>query len=108
MATTLPDPIAAYYAAEQTNDAEALARCFSTDATVRDEGATRRGHAEIAAWMTEAKRRYQHHSEILSAAVEPDTVTVSVRVSGRFPNSPVELTQVFTLADGVIQTLETR
>ena len=41
MATTLPDPIAAYYAAEQSNDAEALARCFAPDATVRDEGATR-------------------------------------------------------------------
>lgn len=108
MATTLPDPVAAYYAAEQTNDAEALARCFATDATVSDEGATRRGHAEIAAWMAEAKRRYRHHTEILSATAEADTVTVSIRVSGRFPNSPVELTQAFTLADGVIQTLETR
>lgn len=108
MPTTLPDPIAAYYAAEQTNDAEALSRCFAAEATVRDEGATRRGRAEIATWMAEAKRRYQHHTEILSHTAESDIVTVSVRVSGRFPNSPVDLTQVFTLADGVIQTLETR
>jgi ketosteroid isomerase-like protein len=103
--TTLPDPIAAYFAAEQANDAEALARCFATDATVRDEGATRSGRAEIAAWMAEAKRVNQHHTEALSATTEGDTVTVAVRVSGSFPNSPARLTQVFTLADGAIQSL---
>lgn len=105
MTTTLPAPIAAYYAAEQANDAEALSRCFAAEATVRDEGATRRGRAQIAAWMAEAKRVNQHRTEVLSATTDGDAVTVSVRVSGNFPNSPADLTQVFTLADGAIQTL---
>jgi ketosteroid isomerase-like protein len=107
MTTKLPDPVAAYYAAEQADDAEALSRCFTPEAIVRDEGATRHGRAEIAAWMAEAKHRYRHHTEVLAATPAGNAVTVSVRVSGRFPNSPVVLTQVFTLADGAIQTLET-
>lgn len=105
MTPPLPDPIAAYYAAEQANDAEALSRCFAREAIVRDEGATRHGRAEIAAWMAEAKHRYQHRTEILSATAEGDTVTVAVRISGRFPNSPAHASQVFTLADGAIRML---
>jgi len=105
MTTTLPDSVAAYYAAERADDADALSRCFAPDATVRDEGATHHGRAEIAAWMAEAKHRYQHRTEILSATAKGDTVTVAVRISGNFPNSPAQATQVFTLADGAIQTL---
>jgi predicted PhzF superfamily epimerase YddE/YHI9 len=106
MTLKLPDPIASYYAAEQTNDFEALARCFAAEATVRDEGATKAGRAAIAAWMAEAKGKYQHRTEILGVSGSDGAYTVSVRVSGQFPNSPVDLEQVFRLADGKIRTLE--
>jgi ketosteroid isomerase-like protein len=106
MMPTLPEPIAAYYAAEQANDFEALARCFAADASVRDEGATRAGRAAIAAWMAEAKAKYRHRTEVLGVSGSDGAYTVSVRVSGQFPNSPVNLEQVFRLADGEIQTLE--
>jgi len=33
-----PEPIAAYLAAEEAKDADALSRCFTEDGTVHDEG----------------------------------------------------------------------
>src|SRR6266576_5251720 len=33
-----PEPIAAYLAAEEEKDADALSRCFTEDGTVHDEG----------------------------------------------------------------------
>ncbi len=106
MTITCPEPIAAYYAAEQANDFEALARCFAADARVLDEGRTIAGRAEIAAWMADAKRRYQHRTEVLNVREHDGAHVVSVRVSGQFPNSPVTLEQSFRLADGAIQALE--
>jgi len=38
MALDVPEPIAAYLAAERTKDADALSRCFIEDGTVNDEG----------------------------------------------------------------------
>ena len=106
MTITCPEPIAAYYAAEQANDFEALARCFAADATVLDEGQTIAGRAKIAAWMADAKRRYQHRTEVMNVRRCDGAHVVSVRVSGQFPNSPVKLVQSFRMAEGAIQALE--
>lgn len=106
MTATLPDAIASYYAAERAGDFEALARCFAPEATVRDEGQARTGRVAIAAWMAEAKQKYRHQTEVLGAAERDGAHVVSVRVSGRFPNSPVTLEQSFRLAGGEIQSLE--
>jgi hypothetical protein len=35
---SLPEPIAHYFAADLAGDASAVARCFTADAVVRDEG----------------------------------------------------------------------
>lgn len=106
MTTTLPDVIASYYAAERAGDPESLARCFAPDATVRDEGQARTGRAAIAAWMAEGKEKYGHQTEVLGASERDGAHVISVRVSGRFPNSPVTLAQSFRLADGAIQSLD--
>lgn len=106
LATTMAHPIGSYYAAEEANDFEALARCFAGAGTVRDEGETRQGRAAIAAWMAEAKRKYRHRTEVMSADERDGVHIVSVRVSGQFPNSPVTLENRFRLADGAIQSLE--
>lgn len=102
----LPDPIAAYFAAEHGNDAAALARCFAPGATVRDERATRTGHADIAAWMDAAKAKYAQRSDPVSLRVEGARHVVAARVSGSFPGSPIMIDHVFELADGAIQSLE--
>jgi uncharacterized protein (TIGR02246 family) len=106
MATTLPDAIASYYAAQAADDFEALARCFAPDGTVGDEGHSRQGRAAIAAWMAEAKGKYHHRTEILGASERDGAHVVTVRVSGQFPNSPVTLEQRFRLAGGAIRSLE--
>jgi hypothetical protein len=40
MTLSLPEPIANYFAAEMARDSSALARCFTEDGIVRDEGRT--------------------------------------------------------------------
>ena len=102
----LPNPVAAYYAAERTNDFKALAQCFSAAASVHDEGRTMRGRAEIEAWMAEAKRNYQHTTKPLSLAERDGKVVVTAEVSGSFPGSPVKLEQAFELSDDKIVSLE--
>ncbi|BCP51432.1 hypothetical protein K32_00490 [Kaistia sp. 32K] len=106
MTDRLPEPIAAYYAAEKADDFEALALCFAVDATVRDEGAVRTGRAAIAAWKAENKARYRYETEVIDIREQDGAYLVSTRVSGSFPNSPVLLTQRFELADGEIRSLE--
>src|SRR4029077_841846 len=53
MSIELPAPIATYFAAENSDDAEALTACFSPDAVVRDEGRRIQGIAAIKAWKRE-------------------------------------------------------
>jgi hypothetical protein len=106
MAITLPPAIRAYYTAEQGSDFKALAHCFTPEGVVRDEGREIEGRAAIATWMAEAKAKYGHRTEIVSAREADQGWAVRVRVSGSFPNSPVTLEQSFRLADGLIAVLE--
>jgi len=104
--TTLPGPLSDYYSAESRNDIDALARLFSADCVVRDEGQTFNGQAAVASWMAGAKAKYNHRTEVLAARQDGDAWLVSVRVSGTFPNSPVTLAQRFRLSGDTIAALE--
>ena len=68
MSVDLPEPIAAYIAAENGHDTEAVARCFADNAVVRDEGRTIKGLAAIKQWKAETKKKYQHTVEPLESA----------------------------------------
>jgi len=50
MTLDAPEPIAAYLAAEEAKDADALSRCFTEDGTVHDEGRDYRGRDSIRQW----------------------------------------------------------
>ena len=65
----LPKPIAAYFAAEEAADAGALARCFSADGVVRDEGGTFTGTDAIERWNATTRAKYHHRVAPLSADV---------------------------------------
>ena len=67
MSVDLPEPIATYLAAENRHDTGALARCFTEDAVVRDEGQTFKGLADIKQWKAETTKKYQHTVEPLEA-----------------------------------------
>ncbi len=106
MTIKLPDAIASYYAAEKASDFNALAAAFADDATLRDEGATKRGPAAIAAWLAQAKNKYHHSTENAGVEEKDGAYIVSTKVSGEFPGSPVMLKQSFRLAGGAIKSLE--
>ena len=106
MSEELPQPIAAYIAGSNAHDADVCAACFTDGAVVRDEGREMRGAAAIRHWMDTAIKRYGHVVEVVAFAEADGKTIVTGRVSGNFPNSPVELRYAFTLAGGKIAQLE--
>jgi len=105
---TLPNPIAAYFAAEKRGDAAALARCFVEAGVVRDEGGEFGGTAAIRQWNMEARRKYHHTVEPVDAFERDGEIVVIGKVSGDFPNSPVSLEHVLVLEGDMILSLEIR
>ena len=108
MSTNLPAPIAAYFAAENTDDAGVFTACFSHDAVVLDEGRTIQGIAAIKAWKVDAKAKYRHSIDAIASADKGGKTVVRGLVSGNFPGSPVELDFAFGLEGGRIASLEIR
>ena len=106
MSIDLPTPIAAYIAAENRGDADALAQCFTEHAVVRDERRTIEGLAAIKEWKAETKKKYQHTVEPLASARKDDKIIVTNRLTGNFPGSPIELQFIFELDRDKIASLE--
>ena len=101
----LPEPIAAYFNADRL-DGEAVARCFTKQAIVKDEGHTHSGPAAIRAWKVEASAKYSYTSEPVAVEQKDGRYIVTCRLTGNFPGSPVDLRFVFRLERGKIAFLE--
>jgi ketosteroid isomerase-like protein len=108
MTLSLPEPIADYFAADMAGDSSALARCFTEDGVVRDEGGTFTGTAAIEQWNTQAKTKYHYSVEPLSVNARDGDIVVIGRVAGDFPGSPITLQHVFRVAGNKIVSLEIR
>ena len=108
MAIYLPRPIEIYFESDKARDADGLATCFATDATVHDEGRTHEGLAAIKAWKSEARRKYEYTVEPLEAAQRDGKTVITARVAGNFPGSPVTLAFIFALERDKIASLEIR
>ena len=106
MTLSLPEPIANYFAADMAGDSGALARCFTADGVVRDEGGTFTGIAAIQQWNTQAKAKYHYTVEPLSVNAQDGDIVVVGRVAGDFPGSPITLQHVFRVAGHKIVSLE--
>jgi hypothetical protein len=106
MPEELPKPIAAYIAGSNAHDAAACAACFTDRAIVRDEGREMQGTDAIRHWMDTAIKKYGHVVEVITSAKADGKTIVTGRVSGHFPNSPVELRYAFTLVGEKIAHLE--
>jgi len=104
-ALILPEPIAAYFAADQQNP-DAVVRCFTAQAVVKDEGRTHVGLDAIRAWKVEASRAYTYTSEPFALEQKDGRHLVTSRVAGNFPGSPVDLRYDFRLERGLIASLE--
>jgi hypothetical protein len=101
----LPDPIAAYFAADK-HSTDAIARCFTTQAVVKDEGHTHTGLGAIKAWKAAASAEYTYTSEPFALEQKEGSCIITSRVTGNFPGSPVDLRYRFRLERGLIASLE--
>ena len=100
----LPEPIAAYFQADKRNG-RAVARCFTRQGVVRDEGRTHTGRAAITAWKNTAAAKYSYTSEPFAVEHKDDRYIVTSRLTGNFPGSPVDLRYFFDLERGKIASL---
>ena len=101
----LPPAVAAYFTAD-TVDAEAVAQCFTDDAVVIDERLEYHGRAAIARWKAAASAKYRYSVERIGAHSAGHQTTVTGRVTGSFPGSPIDLQYHFTLEGDKIARLE--
>ncbi len=75
-----------YFELDADRDIVAL---FSADATVVDEGETRRGIAEIRAWQIGPASKYTDTTQILdTVALAAGRYVVTGRLTGDFPGAP--------------------
>jgi ketosteroid isomerase-like protein len=102
----LEAPIKSYIEAANAQDAGTVARCFTDDGLVTDEGRERRGTAAIRDWAEEVSRKYRPTVEPLSAVAVNGRTVVTGRVSGDFPGSPVDLRYDFSIDGQKITRLE--
>lgn len=104
----LPEPVAAYLAADQAKDPDLLATCFAADAWVHDEAHDYYGVDAIIDWKRDADTKYQYAVEPLATSVHESTFVLHARLTGTFPGSPVEVDYFFAIAGDKITELEIR
>jgi hypothetical protein len=105
MIPELPKPIAEYFAAANTDDADRIAACFAADAKVNDEKQDFVGRPAIRQWAIDGHKKYSFQSEPFARQGGDEAPIVRAHVTGDFPGNPVDLTNRFTLADGALATL---
>lgn len=105
MSISLPKPIDAFFAADR-GDSEAVARCFSDNAVVKDEGHTHNGLAAIKQWKTDSAKKYSYTSVPFACEETDGKTIVTSRLTGNFPGSPVDLRFIFGLEGEKIAFLE--
>ena len=105
MTLNLAEPIAAYFDAERSGP-EAVVRCFTNDAVVKDEDETYEGLDAIRRWRQEAAAKYTYTCEPLRSEQANGKTIVTCRLEGTFPGSPIDLRFIFGLERGKIASLE--
>lgn len=105
MSITLPQPIAAYFAADRAKSAS-VADCFTENAIVKDEGKTHVGREAIRQWKMQASSQYSYVSQPVALEKDGERSVVTSRVTGNFPGSPVDLRYKFLLENDKISHLE--
>ena len=102
----LPDAVKTYFAISNGGDTSRLATCFCADASVTDEKRTHQGIEAIETWHQQARQAFSYSVEPVNASLQNGALTVTARVVGDFPGSPVQLKHVFVLQDDQIRSLE--
>ncbi|MCQ4166674.1 nuclear transport factor 2 family protein [Tahibacter harae] len=104
-ALTLPDPIAAYFAAD-TQGPDDVARCFTPHGVVKDKRQTHAGRDAIRAWKAHSSTLYTYTNDPFSLERVDGIHVVHSHTAGTFPGSPIDLKLAFRLERGLIASLE--
>lgn len=100
----LPDPIAAYFTAD-TRGPDDVARCFTPQGVVQDQGQTHHGRDAIKAWKAESSTLYTYTNDPFSVELVDGVHVVRSHTAGSFPGSPIDLQLSFRLERGLIASL---
>jgi len=106
MSLDLPTPVSNYFKAVNVQDVDAMLSAFSDEASVHDEGQEMNGRAAIREWVDDTTRKYRVTLTPTGVRQTDERTTVTARVAGTFPGSPVELRYRFTITGGKIARLE--
>jgi hypothetical protein len=105
MTLNLPKPVTASFSADRAHS-EAVVRCFTNNAVVKDEGHTYEGLAAIKEWKTGSSKKYTYTSKPFASEEMDGKTIVTSRVSGDFPGNPLDLRYLFDLEGNKIASLE--
>ena len=106
MSLDLPTPVSNYFKAVNVQDVDAMLSAFSDEASVHDEGQEMNGRAAVREWVDDTTRKYRVTLTPTGVRQADERTTVTARVAGTFPGSPVELRYHFTITGEKIARLE--
>jgi nuclear transport factor 2 (NTF2) superfamily protein len=81
MKLNVPEPVAAYLAAEEAKDADKLALCFTEDGTVHDEEEGHHGREAIRQWKQKVDAKYRFVLVPLHSHAQADEVVVRAQIT---------------------------
>ena len=102
----LPKAIAAYFNADRSRNADAVAECFGDHAVVKDERKMHAGREAIRRWKAEASTKFSYAVEPFAIKTDGSRTVVASHVVGDFPGSPIDLRYFFILEGDTIAELE--
>jgi ketosteroid isomerase-like protein len=102
----LPEVITRYLDAHRAHDTATALSTFHPDASVTDEGKTRRGVPAIETWLTRSASEYTYTIELTGVQkVDVNHYIATHHLEGNFPGGVVDLHYRFTLSGGLIENL---
>jgi len=101
----LPIVVKALIDAKHENDSAKYTNCFSESAVVHDEGKVHSGKTAIKLWNEKTSREYQMLWQPLAYEGTSDDGTLTTKVSGTFPGSPITMKFHFGISNGLIESL---
>lgn len=102
----LPAIITELVNAQNSQDSVAYADCFTSDATVFDEGHHHKGKEEIKTWIESANAKYQALMEPIAYSESDGKAVLTGKILGTFPGSPVVLKYNLEIVEGLIGSLK--
>jgi hypothetical protein len=101
-----PQIITEYFEHQTDKNTEKLVACFTSDASVTDEGKTMIGHPAIRAWKEGVAAAFDYTVSVAGTEhLTDEKYAVTAQIEGNFPGSPVRLHYRFTLRDNLIAEL---